>query len=106
MKIIPHYLPREPFDDPADLPRTAPPAWARAASASATALLPGIEPHPVRITPYAEGYTPDGHGVVGPLPGQDNATVLTRFSGHGFKLGPVFDDIAADLVLTGKPSTP
>jgi sarcosine oxidase len=36
----------------------------------------------------------------------DNATVLTGFSGHGFKLSPVYGEIAAELVLNGKSNDP
>ncbi|NSC20244.1 N-methyl-L-tryptophan oxidase [Streptomyces albus subsp. chlorinus] len=101
VKIVPHHLGWPDIEGPDDLPRGADPAFARAASAAVGRLLPGLVPDPVRIGTYAEGFTPDGHPVVGPLPGAARATVLTGFSGHGFKLAPVFGRIAADLVLTG-----
>lgn len=102
VKIVPHHLGRPVIDSPADLPRSATPEFAVAATAAVARLLPGLIPDPVRISTYAEGFTPDEHAVVGPLPGVANATVLTGFSGHGFKLAPVFGEIAADLVLDGK----
>ncbi|MFE0876384.1 N-methyl-L-tryptophan oxidase [Streptomyces smyrnaeus] len=102
VKIVPHHLGWPDLDDPGDLPRSASPQFARAASAAVARLLPGLVPEPVRISTYAEGFTPDEHPVVGALPGTANATVLTGFSGHGFKLAPVFGQIAADLVLHGR----
>lgn len=101
VKIVPHHLGWPELDDPVALPRGADPEFARAASAAVSRLLPGLVPHPVRISTYAEGFTPDNHPLVGPLPGAANATVLTGFSGHGFKLAPVFGEIAADLALDG-----
>ncbi|GAA0518210.1 N-methyltryptophan oxidase [Saccharopolyspora subtropica] len=101
IKIVPHHLGWPVLDDPADLPRSAEPEFARAAADAVARLLPGVTPHPIRIGTFAEGFTPDGHALVGPLPGHHNATLLTGFSGHGFKLAPVFGEIGADLVLRG-----
>ncbi|WP_263252338.1 N-methyl-L-tryptophan oxidase [Saccharopolyspora rosea] len=101
IKIVPHHLGFPVLDDPAGLPRTVDSEFARAASAAAARLLPGVVPHPVRIGTFAEGFTPDEHAVLGPLPGSAAATVMTGFSGHGFKLAPVFGEIGADLVLHG-----
>ncbi|WP_158893529.1 N-methyl-L-tryptophan oxidase [Amycolatopsis anabasis] len=102
VKIVPHHLGFPALADPAELPRSVDAEFVRAASAAVARLLPGLVPAPVRIGTYAEGFTPDDHAIVGPLPGTANATVLTGFSGHGFKLAPVFGEIAADLVLHGK----
>lgn len=101
VKIVPHHLGWPEIASPEELPRTADADFAQAASAAVAALLPGLVPHPVRIGVYAESFSDDEHALLGPLPGADNATVLTGFSGHGFKLAPVFGDIAADLVLGG-----
>lgn len=102
VKIVPHHLGWPVLDSPADLPRSADPQFARAASAAVERLLPGLVPAPVRIGTYVEGFTPDEQPVVGPLPGAAHATVLTGFSGHGFKLAPTFGEIAADLVVHGR----
>lgn len=101
VKIIPHHLEWPAVDDPAALPRSASPEFARAASDAAARLLPGVTPHPVRIGTFAEGFTPDEHALLGPLPGHRNATVMTGFSGHGFKLGPVLGEVGTDLALRG-----
>lgn len=62
-------------------------------------LLPGLHPDPIRHSVYYEGYTPDRTAVVDHLPGTDRVLVLAGFSGHGFKLAPVFGQIAAELAL-------
>jgi len=101
VKVIPHHLPRPVLDGADALPRTRDTGFVRAASAAVARLLPGLVPHPIRIGTYSDGYTPDHDALVGPVPGQDTAIVLTGFSGHGYKLAPVFGQIAADLVLAG-----
>lgn len=73
---------------------------------SVARLLPGLYPDPIRVSAYMDGYTPDGHALVGALPGNDRVIVLAGFSGHGFKMSPVIGDIAADLVIDGKTSRP
>lgn len=45
---------------------------------------------------------PDGHFVVGPLPGAAAVFVVSPCSGHGFKFAPVIAEIVADA-LTGRP---
>jgi sarcosine oxidase len=51
-----------------------------------------------------EAYTPDQHAIVGLMPSVDSIVLLCGFSGHGFKLAPLFGDVAADLVLEGRTS--
>jgi len=41
---------------------------------------------------------PDGHFVVGPLPGAPEVLVVSPCSGHGFKFAPVIAEIVADIV--------
>lgn len=69
-------------------------------------VLPGLYPYPIRVSAYMDGYTPDGHALVGALPGNDRVIVLAGFSGHGFKMSPVIGDITADLLLDGKTDRP
>ncbi|MEB3370414.1 N-methyl-L-tryptophan oxidase [Saccharopolyspora mangrovi] len=104
IKIVPHHLGWPDLDGPDDLPRSSSPEHARAAAAAAAKLLPGVTPHPVRVGTFAEGFTPDEHALLGPLPGHHEATVMTGFSGHGFKLAPAFGEIGADLALDGGTS--
>lgn len=65
-------------------------------------LLPGLTPTPVRVSVYMDAYTPDGHALVGALPGVDNVWLLGAFSGHGFKMAPAFGQVAMELVRDGK----
>ena len=104
IKIVPHHLGWPELHGPDDLPRNSTTDHARAASAAAARLLPGVTPHPMRTGTFAEGFTPDDHALLGPLPGHRRATVMTGFSGHGFKLAPAFGEIGADLALTGGTS--
>ncbi|WP_010697061.1 sarcosine oxidase [Saccharopolyspora spinosa] len=53
----------------------------------------------MRIGTFADGFTPDEHALL--VPRHLNATVMTGFSGHGFKLPLVFGEIGSDLVLRG-----
>ncbi|QWF78427.1 N-methyl-L-tryptophan oxidase [Amycolatopsis sp. CA-230715] len=101
VKIVPHHLGWPAIDGPESLPRNASVDFLKAASAAAARLLPGVRPDPVRVTTFTEGFTPDDHAIVGAVPRQQNTTVLTGFSGHGFKLAPVFGEIAADLAEHG-----
>ncbi len=51
---------------------------------------------------YLEGYLPDRTALVDWVPESgERVLALAGFSGHGFKLAPVFGQIAADLVLAG-----
>ena len=68
--------------------------------------LPDLNPDPVRLSVYMEGYTASSRPLVGPLPGAENVVLLAGFSGHGFKLSPAFGDIAADLALDGTSPRP
>lgn len=61
--------------------------------------LPELYKEPVRINTYIEGYSVDNHPIIGYLPGNQNIVIMAGFSGHGFKLAPVFGRIGADLIL-------
>ena len=45
--------------------------------------------------------TPDGHFMIGTLPGQPQVSVAAGFSGHGFKFASVIGEIMADLAQNG-----
>ena len=41
-----------------------------------------------------------------PLPGIDNATIATGFTGHGFALSPIVGQLLSELIVDGAPSLP
>lgn len=88
-------------DDPDALDRTVPIDEMKAFRQLVADSFPALYPDPVRVAAYMEGYTQDGHGIVGRLGGEDRITVLTGLSGHGFKLAPALGEIAADYALHG-----
>lgn len=94
------------ISDPDSLNRTVPATDLKSVRDAVGRLLPGLYPDPIRVSAYMDGYTPDGHALVGALPGNDRVIVLTGFSGHGFKMSPAMADIAADLLLDGKTNRP
>jgi sarcosine oxidase len=87
--------------DPDRLDRSVPVSEVEAFRDLAERYFPDLHPDPVRVSAYMEGYTPDGHGLVGLAPGDDRLTMVVGLSGHGFKLAPAFGEIAADFALTG-----
>jgi sarcosine oxidase len=66
----------------------------------------GLDPDPVRLSAFIEGYTADGRPLLGSHPGDARIVVAAGFSGHGFKWSPAIGDIAADLALTGRSTVP
>ena len=64
--------------------------------------VPGLGDKHVKSETCLYTQTPDGHFVVGMLPGQKNIVVAGGFSGHGFKFTPVIGEILKDLALEGK----
>ena len=71
-------------------------------SMSVQELMPSLIPDPVRASVYMDGYTKDNHSVVGEIPSLPNTVLMSGFSGHGFKMAPIFGKIAADLMIDGK----
>ncbi|PNG23585.1 N-methyl-L-tryptophan oxidase [Streptomyces cahuitamycinicus] len=69
-------------------------------------LMPDLNPDPIRLSAYMEGYTESGNPLVGHLPGEDDIVVMAGFSGSGFKLSPAMGEIAADLALDGTTEHP
>jgi sarcosine oxidase len=88
-------------EDPDRLDRTVSVAEMRMLRDAAALVLPDAYPDPIRLGAYQEAYTPDHHAIVGPMPGAEALVVMCGFSGHGFKLAPLFGDVAADLVVDG-----
>jgi glycine/D-amino acid oxidase-like deaminating enzyme len=50
--------------------------------------------------------TPDGLPVIDSDASSDGLTVITGLCGHGFTLGPVLGEIAADLAIDGRTNRP
>jgi sarcosine oxidase len=96
----------KPVDDPNRLNRTVAPEELETFTAVVRRHLPGLNPDPVRVSVFMEGYTETNLPLVGPLPGCDDIVLLAGFSGQGFKLAPAMGDIAADLVMEGRTSQP
>jgi sarcosine oxidase subunit beta len=59
-----------------------------------------------RVWVGIEGETVDQVPILGPLPGLENITVATGFSGHGFALSPIIGQVLSELIIDGKPSIP
>lgn len=95
-----------PAGDPNRLDRTVEPGELDIFTELLGRHLPDLNPDPVRLSVYMEGYTESSRPLVGPLPGHDNVVLLAGFSGHGFKLSPAMGDIAADLALDGATPQP
>jgi sarcosine oxidase len=101
VKVSLHHVQRPRLGTAEELTRSGPADLLPAMRETVQQFMPGLRPDPVRIGSYADCFSPDGHGLVGSLPGRRNVTVLAGFSGHGFKLSPVLGEIAADLVVDG-----
>ncbi|MGB3306491.1 MAG: FAD-binding oxidoreductase [Thermomicrobiales bacterium] len=59
-----------------------------------------------RVWVGIEAETSDLVPILGPLPGIDNLTVATGFTGHGFALSPIVGQLMSELILDGEPSIP
>jgi sarcosine oxidase len=90
-----------PLSGPQALTRDLHDAALRPVADAVRRFLPGLHPEPIRHNVYMDGYTPDRTAVVGELPDAPSVVVLAGFSGHGFKMAPVFGRIAAELALDG-----
>ncbi len=96
----------KPVDDPNRLNRTVAPEELETFTEIVRSHLPGLNPDPVRLSVFMEGYTDSTRPLVGHLPGCEDIVLLAGFSGQGFKLSPAMGDIAADLALQGRTAQP
>ncbi len=85
--------------------RVSPEDMARV-STIVTDWLHGLWPEPCRISVYQDGYTPDGHAILGSLPQFPNILFAAGFSGHGFKMSPAIGRAIADLLTRGETELP
>ncbi|MFF6914562.1 N-methyl-L-tryptophan oxidase [Streptomyces sp. NPDC012466] len=95
-----------PVPDPERLDRTVRPEELATFRELIAELMPDLNPDPIRLSVYMEGYTASGNPLVGHLPGEDDIIVMAGFSGSGFKLSPAMGEIAADLALEGSTDHP
>jgi sarcosine oxidase len=95
-----------PVPEPERLDRTVRPEELRTFHELIRELMPDLNPDPIRMSAYMEGYTESGNPLVGRLPGEDDIIVMAGFSGSGFKLSPAMGEIAADLALDGTTDHP
>lgn len=79
-------------------------AYLRTVEAALPHALRGVHPSTIRSGAWVDGYAPDGHPLIGPLPEAPDVIVLAGLSGHGFKLAPAFGELAAALAV-GAPGT-
>jgi sarcosine oxidase len=87
---------------PEDLDRNVDPGVMTVITDAVARFMPGLSSGPIRISAYMDGYTPDGHALVGPLPASPRTWLLGGFSGHGFKLSPAIGQVTVDLIRQGK----
>ncbi len=71
----------------------------------ATERIPELEPLGIRrVVNGTDAYTPDGHPLLGPLPGQRNFYVVAGFSIFGIVLGPGAGAYTAEWIVAGEPT--
>jgi sarcosine oxidase len=70
----------------------------------ALANLRGLRPDVDRSLVCMYCNTPDGHFVIGPMPGSPRIVLCGPMAGHGFKVCTVVGAIGADLALEGRTS--
>ncbi len=63
--------------------------------------FPELHEQPFRVETYFEGYTEDARPLIQKAAPDSRINYALGFSGHGFKLSPVYGSIAAGLALTG-----
>jgi sarcosine oxidase len=93
-------------DDPDRPEGEVEPEYVDRVAAAAGRCLAGLPARPTAVRSYMEGYTGDNHGVIGRHPGRPGVVVMAGFSGHGFKLAPVFARAATDLLLHDRTDVP
>ena len=95
-----------PVPEPERLDRTVRPEELGTFRELISELMPDLNPDPIRMSAYMEGYTESGNPLVGHLPGENDIIVMAGFSGSGFKISPAMGEIAADLALDGTTDHP
>jgi sarcosine oxidase len=99
LSVVDHLV----VDEPNDQDRSVSPADLAPFDEILAGYLPTLQPDPIRVTTYFEGYMDDARPIVQAAPGSENVILLAGFSGHGFKIAPAIGEIGALLAL-GKPT--
>lgn len=60
--------------------------------------------HVERIWVGIEAQTVDEVPILGGVPGFENLSIATGFSGHGFALSPIIGQVLSELIIDGTPS--
>ncbi|MCI2418739.1 N-methyl-L-tryptophan oxidase [Saccharopolyspora sp. K220] len=100
------HVEKSVVDDPDALDPVVAQEYVARVSAAVSRGLTGLPPKPAAVRTFMEGYTADNHGIIGRDPQRPNVLVMGGFSGHGFKLAPVFARAAVDLLGTGRTDVP
>ena len=88
-----------PVFDPSAGERIVDPDSIRLARAYLARRFPGLATAPVTAARVCQYETsPDGHFLIGRLPGYDNVWILGGGSGHGFKHGPLLGSYAVSRI--------
>lgn len=95
-----------PIGSADDLPRAVEFSEISRICAVISEIYPDLWPDPVRSSSYTDGFTRDGHSVLGILPEFACVIVAAGFSAHGFKMAPAIGAALADLALTGETCMP
>lgn len=101
VKILPHHLAWTELQTVEDLPRFIEPEFVRAAEHAVARLMPGLEPIPIRVSTWTEGFTVDETPILGPLDADPRIILAVGMSGQGFKFSPMMGSIVTDMVESG-----
>lgn len=99
LSVVDHLV----TDDPDGVERQVRPAELAEFDEVLANYLPTLQPDPIRLDTYLEGYTDDSRPVIRVAPDSPDVVVLAGFSGHGFKLAPAIGEIGVDLALGRAP---
>ncbi len=92
--------------DPDAMPRTITDAERTAFAATVAEHLPDAAGPVLSMSACLYTNSPDGHFLLGPLPGDERVVVAAGFSGHGFKFASVMGEALADLCMHGRTDLP
>jgi len=95
-----------PFDLPEEIDKSVDTRELEAVSLFLRHHLPGVGHQLNDHTTCMYTMSPDGHFIIGELPGEPKLFIAAGLSGHGYKFAPVFGEIFADLVTNGHTDHP